>query len=414
MFPLRGAGDSDPEVATALLVAPSAIRDDEYEKLDDREAVIANFFLSSCFHLQTFALWSTALNFALFATAMITSGLYESGTFTERYDLRTPVTKTAIAWVPHANVTVASKVWGTTTCDLFDSRDFFGQRDYMQFVTFKYDTLPARYPLTFLLFVGFVFQLATRFSIALYLEPFSVGNSHITGFLERSITFPLFVAVLASKAGVSDLLLLLGIVFSAWSCMLFSFFAEVLFQGDGGFLAIGPGKKREGDTVKRDGGIWVWPDGNIHYHALSLGFALVNFVFVCIGLLHNFYISDACFAGHPGLPVSVQPIKVFVYCTLTLYGLILIGQMFMAYLKPKPSTARREREFLIAEWRKANTYCAADDTMSAKAVEQRKRLAESLNLRVRCAMITEYFNGVLDIMIKAFVISFFFAFVRDV
>ena len=419
MFPLR-AGGEDGADAPAF---PAVNREDEFDRMDSKESVSDAFFMRSFFHIQTFALWTCLFNSALFLAAIVATGVYESGTATERYALRTPVTKTAMIWAPPSNATAVPPKMAGAQCDLFDSRGFHGAKEYMQFVVFEYDTLPARYPLTFVLFVGAVFQFVSRFSVTLYMEPFMVGNSHITGFLERSISFPLFVLVLAAKSGISDLMLLLGLVFSAWSAMLFSFFAEVLFQGDGGFLAIGPGLARHlrsGDTVRRDGGIWVWRDGNFHYHALGMFFALANFAFVCVGLLHNFYLASACVAGPLASPTAVQPVKVLIYCTLALYGLILVGQVFMAYVKPKPSTIQRDREFLIADWKSAKVYVDPRDVESVPdpkktgvMAEQRRRLMEGLILRVRCALLSEFFNGLLDSMIKVLVISCFFVFFRD-
>jgi hypothetical protein len=423
MFPLRAGGEDGADGSVPLLAVPVVNREDEFDRMDSKESVSDAFFMRSFFHIQTFALWTCLFNAALFVVAIIATGVYESGSVTERFALRTPVTKTAVIWAPHSNASVMPQRVAGAQCDLFDSRGFFGPKEYMQFVVFEYDTLPARYPLTFILFVGALFQFVSRFSVTLYMEPFMVGNSHITSFLERSISFPLFVLVLAAKSGISDLMLLLGLVFSAWSAMLFSFFAEVLFQGDGGFLAIGPGLARHlrsGDTVRRDGGIWVWRDGNFHYHALGMFFALANFAFVCVGLLHNFYLESECFAGPLASPTAVLPVKALIYCTLALYGLILLGQVFTAYMKPKPSTIQRDREFLIADWKKANVYVDARDVESVTdpkktgvMAEQRRRLMEGLNLRVRCALLSEFFNGLLDSMIKVLVISCFFVFFLD-
>jgi hypothetical protein len=422
MFPLRGVGEEGADGHAPLLAGVAVTREDEFDRMESTSLVSDAFFMRPFFHIQTFALWTTLFNSALFIAAIVTTGLYESGSVTERYDLRTPVTKTAVIWAPGSNATAVSPKMTGARCDLFDSRGYFGQREYMQFVVFDYDTLPARYPLTFILFVGALFQFVSRFSVTLYMEPFMVGNSHITGFLERSISFPLFVLVLAAKSGISDLMLLLGLVFCAWSAMLFSFFAEVLFQGDGGFLAIGPGLARHlrsGDTVKRDGGIWLWPDGNFHYHALGMFFALANFAFVCVGLLHNFYVANACIAGPLVTPIAVKPVKALIYCALALYGLVLLGQVFMAYVKPKPSTIQRDREFLIAEWKRVGVYVdprsdvESNPDVKKRGAEQKQKLMEGLNLRVRCALLSEFFNGLLDSMIKVLIISCFFVFFRD-
>jgi hypothetical protein len=421
MFPLRALGDEGADAP--LLVGAAANREDEFDRMESTAAVSDAFFMRPFFHIQTFALWTTLFNCALFAAAVITTGIYESGSVTERYDLRTPVTKTVMIWAPGSNATAVPPKMTGAQCDLFDSRGYFGQREYMQFVMFDYNILPARYPLTFILLVGAFFQLASRFSTTLYMEPFMVGNSHITGFLERSLSFPLFVLVLASKSGISDLMQLLGLVFAAWSSMLFSFFAEVLFQGDGGFLAIGPGlarHARSGDTVKRDGGIWLWPDGNFHYHALGMFFALANFAFVCVGLLHNLYLANACIAGPLITPIALKPVKALIYCTLALYGLILFGQIFMAYVKPKPSTVQRDREIYIADWKRRGVYVeprgdpeAANADAKKRGEDQKQQLMAGLNMRVRCALLSEFLNGTLDSMIKVLIISCFFVFFRD-
>jgi hypothetical protein len=380
-----------------------------FNRLDTKESVMkTNFFLGSCFQLYSFAVCACAFNGLALCAALIVTGLYESGYYTEKFDLRHPLTKTAVIWLPPTNASVVSNVVGGGSCNLFSSRKFFGQRDYTQSMVFDYpDGMPVRYPLAAILLVGFLFQLSTLYSQKMYLEPFSVGNSHITSFLERSISFPLFVVVLAVKVGISDVMAVLGLMFSAWAAMLFSFLAEILFQGDGGFLAFGPGHSDRyisGDTVKHSGGYWAWTDGNIHYHALSLFFSLANFGFVCTGLLHNFFLTDFCFDVKPIIPDAVKPVKLLVYSTLVLYGLILVGQVFVGHMKPKPST----KEFLISFWKQRGQY--AEGSLSP---DQTKELKEVLESRVQCALNTEFFNGVLDLMVKCLAFSSFFIFARD-
>jgi hypothetical protein len=48
-----------------------------------------------------------------------------------------------------------------------------------------------------------------------------------------------------------------------------------------------------------------------------------------------------------------------------------------------------------------------------RGAEQKQKLMEGLNLRVRCALLSEFFNGLLDSMIKVLIISCFFVFFRD-
>jgi hypothetical protein len=123
MFPLR-AGDESAEAP--LLVGAAANREDEFDRMESTAAVSEAFFMRPFFHIQTFALWTTLFNCALFAAAVITTGIYESGSVTERYDLRTPVTKTAMIWAPGSNATAVPPKMTGAQCDLFDSRGFFG------------------------------------------------------------------------------------------------------------------------------------------------------------------------------------------------------------------------------------------------------------------------------------------------
>jgi len=366
------------------------------------------FYFHQYFWLRTFAIASCVLQVLILVVAAFITGLTESGVVADKYDMRHPLTQTAVVWMPHANVSVAPRVPGAT-CDLYDSREFYTPRPYVQTVVFEYSELPERYLLTIALFVSTVFQLVTVVSERMYLEPFMVGNSHVTGYLDRSISFPLLVVVLSLHVGISDVMVVLGFMFAAWAAMLFSFFAEILFQGDGGFLAIGPGaynRERTGDSVKQDGGIWAWGDGNIHYHALSMLFALGNFGFVAAGLVYSFFLTDNCFTVRPSFPDGVKPL---VYSSLVFYGLVLFVQAFVAYMKPKPSTIQRRREYLISCWKEEKTYKAGDDFN----VKQEEKLMEGLLERVRYALMTEFINGVSDLGVKGLFIACFFLFKRD-
>ena len=396
-----GVGPSAPPLTLAVYAR-------DFDKLDHQKTMKKELFQTSCFSLRQFASCACIFSGAFFSVALIITCFYETGTFTEIFELRHPLTKTAVVWVPHANASAVSYV-ADAKCELFDSRKFYGRREYAQSIVFDYSPgLPVRYLLTIILFVCWLLQWATVYYEEVYYEPFMVGNSHITSFLERSVVFPFFVVVLAVKVGISDLMTVLGLFFSAWAAMLFSFFSEILFQGDGGFLAFGPGihhRSKSGDTVKHSGGFWAWPDGNIHYHALSMFLSLANFGFVCTGLVHNFFLTDICFNATPAMPNAVKPVKAVVYCTLALYALILLGQILTSYVKPKPST----QEILIANWKEKNMY-ADNQPLSPAQIED---LREVLKARVVCALRTEFFNGVLDFCVRILVFSFFFIFKRD-
>lgn len=361
------------------------------------------------FNLYTFARISCFVTSLMVVVSVITTALFESNTIRDKYSLLHPLTQTAVIWAPRVNATGVVPHTPGTTCDLYNSSEYSRSGNYVQHVVFEYSEIPSRYLLMGSLLVGFGFQLVTCYDEHMYLKPFLVGNSHITGYLERSICYPLLVVVLSVQVGYSELWSVLGLMFSAWAGMLFSFFAEILFQGDGGFIAIGPGQfigLRSGDTVRNGGGIWAWSDGNIHYHALSMLFSLANYGFVSAGLLYNFFLTSACFVSQPTVHTRV---KGPVYCTVALYAMLLMWQAFMAYMKPKPSAIQRHVEFKMMEWRKGNVWKEGQPFTS----DQEAKLKEVLETRVKYALTTEFVNGVIDMFIRGVIVTAFFIFEKD-
>jgi hypothetical protein len=264
----------------------------------------------------------------------------------------------------------------------------------------------SRYLLLSALAFGFLFQVATVIDRKTYYEPFTVGNSHITGYLERSISMPLFVVVLLMQIGMHDVWTVISLMFNAWGAMLFSFFAEVLFQGDGGFITIGYNRFRHvasADTVKDGGGFQLYRDGNVHYHALAMLFAVANYILVAGGLIYNTLLTHSCLSTQPVLASSVAfP----VYATVGLYGLLLIAQSFTAYIKDKPSTIKQERAMRIAMWKGAYNEASPTD-------DQKRDLESGIKNRVSYAYWLEFVYGLLDMFIKFAIFASFFLFNRN-
>ena len=357
--------------------------------------------------LLLFARIACGFNCVLLIASIIIVVLFENGNATEKYKFRNPLTQTAMVWAPYTNATMpTSPLLSQATCDAFVSRDFYKPDPYVQQITFSFSTVNSRYLLLSALAFGFLFQVVTVMDKQMYYEPFTVGNSHITGYLERSISMPLFVVVLLMQIGMHDVWAVISLMFNAWGSMLFSFFAEVLFQGDGGFITIGASRFRRNvsaDTVKDGGGFLLYRDGNVHYHALAMLFAVANYILVAGGMIYNTLLTHSCLSSQPTLSSSVA---LPVYATVGLYGLLLIGQAFTSYVKDKPSTIKQERAMRIANWKGAYIEGSPNEV-------QKKELEMGIKNRVDYAVWLEFYYGMLDLLIKSAIFASFFLFNRS-
>jgi hypothetical protein len=356
--------------------------------------------------LFMFSRIACGLNCAMLAVAIFMLAFYENGTFAEKYRFRNPLTHTAMVWTSQTDEAVNSNpLLEKATCEAYDSRTFYKPGAFVREATFLYSTVHSRWLILFAIGIGCLFQLATVMEKTKYYAPFTVGNTHITGYLERSISMPLFVVVLLLQTGMHDMWTILSLMFNAWGAMLFSFFAEVLFQGDGDLKSIGakPTPSNEkADTVRNGGGFMLWKDGDMHYHALAMLLAIANYVLVSGGLLYNTLLINSCIASHHAPPVTITfPI----YMTVVLYGLLLAAQAFVAYVKDTPRTVENDKAALIKQW--GEFYDA-----NSPSEDQTKLLNSGLDRRIDYALHLEFFYGLLDLLLKSIMTMSLFLFER--
>jgi len=360
-------------------------------------------------NLLMFSRIACGLNCAMLIFSFTVTLIYETGRVNDEYRLKNPLTHTAMVWTPYSDEgTPSNPLLEQATCKSYVSRDFHKPDAFVQEATFLYSTIHSRWLITSAVGFGFLFQLVTVMDKTKYYEPFTVGNTHVTGYLERSISMPLFVVVLLLQVGMHDVWTILSLMFNAWGSMLFCFFAEILFQGDGGFLPIGDTVKRllpnvAADSVRNGGGIALWRDGNVHYHALAMLIAIANYVLVSGGLIYNTILINSCIASQPKLPTVVA---LSIYAIVVLYGLLLLAQTFVAYIKDKPCTVEADKAALIASW--GAQYNAASPTD-----DQMKALNKGLNNRTDYALHLEFVYGLLDLLIKSVMTMSFFLFSRN-
>jgi hypothetical protein len=402
MFPLRVNGGDEKQIAAppeqVIPILPNPRVEESYDRLSkDKEKEL--FKSSMCLSLFRFAQCVCVFHaFLFFIAAVFTIG-YESGDWKEKFNFRVPLTQTATVWVPFVNGTVPPNDL-TDSCKTFVGSDFYGSGAYPRQIIFEFRPLRGRFLVLASLLCGFLFQLVNCIDEEGYYEPFTVGNSHITGYLERSISMPLFVMVLLTQIGISDVLTIVGLVFNAWAAMLFSFFAEILFQGDGGFLLIG--QPVSANTVENGGGFYLYKRGIVHYHALAMLFSLGQFGVVVWGLLFNGILVHECLPSQPALSRSVSWV---LYAIPALYGLGLGGQALISYIKKKPSTVKQDRTEMIARWREKGDY-----TGGLFNENQNKELRKGAEDRAKYALFLEFYYIILDLFIKMIMFSSLFLF----
>lgn len=400
LTPLRadGAASAPSDTETAMS------RADQYDKMEIEEIKKIRGP-----NLWCFAVIVCCFNGFLLVVSAFVVGLFENGQFTEYYNFKNPLTQTAAVWVPYTNASQPSNALvAQSTCTPYVSRDFYKPNAFVQHVTFVVSTLNARYLLLTSMVSSFVFQFLTCIDQDGYYEPFTVGNSHITGYLERSISMPLYVVILLTQLGMHDMWMILSLMFNAWASMLFSFFAEILFQGDGGFLTIGASRfKRRlaGDTVKNGGGFLLYTDGNVHYHALAMLFSLAHFTLVAGGVLYNVLLTHTCL---PSQPAISNNLALPIYSFLGLYGLVLIGQTFNSYIKAKPSTIKQERADMISDWKESKEGYSGTPTP-----KQTELLMSGIHKRVQYSVWLEFYYGILDLFVKCVIFASFFLFKQN-
>jgi hypothetical protein len=269
------------------------------------------------------------------------AGVYDSR------QLKTAITQTAGLWTPVGSVlrpagSVSGNFVLSDSCAAFSNGARFAKSSvYLQPVVLSFGTLDARYLVLGILANGVLFQFFTVVRWQLFYGPMCAGNNHIGAYMERSVGFPLMVVFLCAQSGMTDLWATIAIAFNAWGCALFSFFTEILFQGDSGSLSVMVALWLTDDVDTpdsvRSGGVRLWRDGVAHFHSIAMFAAWVFFGSVFAALRSNDALVTACFTPPSWKDWPVSALVVFELCVL---GVILLIQTISLVLKYKPASAK--------------------------------------------------------------------------
>ena len=354
MFPLTADQGTDSTSATddskkSQAVIPVNPSDDDDEScLLASTQDVAEFAVFLFYPLRRWALGVTLMYaFCLFLVGLfIALQEYTTNTVHDNHNLRTSLTQTASVWVSvnsfpgGIKTPVFNGVSLSNTCPYFSGVNYTNSNSYIQPITVFYSNLDARVLVLLIFIITFFSHLMIVFRADSYHAPFRAGNGHIGVYLERTMTVPLVILTLCTQAGLTDLWVLLSLTINAWGAMLFSFLAEVLFQGDGGFLDVTFSKVFKNSNTpdtNKGGGARFYNDGVAHYHAIALFAAWGQLAMAVLGLFSNGRIAAACISPSQTLPSNIATAMITISI---LYGLNLLGQTFSAILKLKPSAVK--------------------------------------------------------------------------
>ena len=329
-------------------------------------------------------IWAWLLFFiylSLFGLVLCLMMLQNYAGLEDNRHLKTALTQTAGLWTsidspPRGSVSISGDFTLTGSCSLFSNGAGFAKSDvYLQPVVFSVGTLDSRYIVLGVLASATIFQFFMVFNEKLFYGPLRMGNNHFGSYLERTISIPLVVAALSAQSGLTDLWVVVGLMLNTWGCVLFSFFAEVLFQGDCGALsfAFTLWATDEAEEDSNVSGINLYSNGIAHYHSISIFAAWGLFAVVFSTIQSNFSVVSGCFTSP--LVLSGSMIAV-VYVEMGIFFMILLCQTISLMFKLKPTKAKGDKDKIIR--------------------------------RVRFSVRVEYFLLVLDFLVKFVLCILFF------
>ena len=160
--------------------------------------------------------------------------------------LKLPVTKSFGAWmnrtaylesqsVPSANFTpydIAKVLKDDDSCRPVTPRDSRSNDWYIEPVTLSVTQYDSRIAIVVFHFLSFLFESVSAYDKEAYYSTLKKGQTNLNHFLEYSLSAALMIVTMSVQLEVTDLYTLLGVFCNAWACMIFGFFAEVMFQNN--------------------------------------------------------------------------------------------------------------------------------------------------------------------------------------
>jgi hypothetical protein len=146
-----------------------------------------------------------------------------------------PVTKSLGAWLNKSEAVNYPTPIGNklkSECSLATQRDSRSPDAYIQPISLYVTTYDTRWAIILFHFLSFVFQFGNSIQSDSYNQAFKLGETHLSHFLEYSISASVMITTMTIQLGVHDVYTLIGVFFNSWACMIFGFLAQILFDNN--------------------------------------------------------------------------------------------------------------------------------------------------------------------------------------
>jgi hypothetical protein len=146
-----------------------------------------------------------------------------------------PITRNLGAWLNKSRAVDFPVPIGNSLkseCSLATMHDSRSPDFYIQPLSLYVMTYDTRCAIVLFHFLSFAFQMCNSCRHDSYYQTFKDGQTHLSHFLEYSISASVMITTMSVQLGVHDAYTLVGVFFNGWACMVFGFVAEILFQNN--------------------------------------------------------------------------------------------------------------------------------------------------------------------------------------
>jgi hypothetical protein len=146
-----------------------------------------------------------------------------------------PVTKNLGAWLNKSEAVRFPTPIGDklkSECSLATQRDSRSPDAYIQPISLYVTTYDTRWAIILFHFLSFAFQFGNSIWSEGYYSAFKNGETHLSHFLEYSISASVMITTMTIQLGVHDVYTLIGVFCNSWACMIFGFFAQIFYHNN--------------------------------------------------------------------------------------------------------------------------------------------------------------------------------------
>ena len=146
-----------------------------------------------------------------------------------------PVTKNLGAWMNKTEAVKFPTPIGDklkSECSIATQQDSRSPDYYIQPISLYITTYDTRCAIILFHFLSFAFQLGNSIWSEGYYSAFKNGETHLSHFLEYSISASVMITTMTIQLGVHDIYTLIGVFCNSWACMIFGFLAQILYHNN--------------------------------------------------------------------------------------------------------------------------------------------------------------------------------------